>query len=185
MPGSPHDEAKRGSEGLLRPCSSSPCEGGKFLLAAYEGRREAAQLRAGAGQRGGGDQAATGWLLPFNATGWQASIRRPSRVFVGRLRRPPPPSAGRPNCSRAAVLIASPARNPSPPAGPIPSAPRVSPVLIPTRTTTAARRSRQALISSTGRNPARTARSGSSSWGAGTPKTPTTASPMNFSTVPP
>ena len=35
------------------------------------------------------------------------------------------------------------------------------------------------------RRPARTARSGSSSCAAGTPKTPTTASPMNFSTVPP
>ena len=35
------------------------------------------------------------------------------------------------------------------------------------------------------RSPARTARSGSSSCTAGTPKTPTTASPMNFSTVPP
>ena len=35
------------------------------------------------------------------------------------------------------------------------------------------------------RSAARTARSGSSSWAAGTPKTPTTASPMNFSTTPP
>ena len=35
------------------------------------------------------------------------------------------------------------------------------------------------------RSAARTARSGSSSCTAGTPKTPTTASPMNFSTVPP
>ena len=35
------------------------------------------------------------------------------------------------------------------------------------------------------RKPARTARSGSSSCTTGTPKTPTTASPMNFSTVPP
>ncbi|OLE30652.1 MAG: hypothetical protein AUG43_02675 [Actinobacteria bacterium 13_1_20CM_3_68_10] len=32
---------------------------------------------------------------------------------------------------------------------------------------------------------ARTARSGSSSWAIGAPKSATTASPMNFSTVPP
>ncbi len=35
------------------------------------------------------------------------------------------------------------------------------------------------------RSAARTARSGSSSWAAGTPNTPSTASPMNFSTTPP
>ena len=40
-------------------------------------------------------------------------------------------------------------------------------------------------MSSVIRSAARTARSGSSSWARGTPNTPTTASPMNFSTTPP
>ena len=40
-------------------------------------------------------------------------------------------------------------------------------------------------MSSMIRSAARTARSGSSSWASGTPNTPTTASPMNFSTTPP
>jgi len=40
-------------------------------------------------------------------------------------------------------------------------------------------------IASSNANPARTARSGSSSCAAGAPNTAITASPMNFSTVPP
>ena len=44
---------------------------------------------------------------------------------------------------------------------------------------------RRSRASSVIRRAARTARSGSSPWATGTPKTPTTASPMNFSTTPP
>ena len=63
---------------------------------------------------------------------------------------------------------------------------RASPVLTPTRTCSGVPSGRVMPSSaSTMRRPARTARSGSSSCTAGTPKTPTTASPMNFSTVPP
>ena len=42
-----------------------------------------------------------------------------------------------------------------------------------------------ALTASTSSSAARTARSASSSWAMGAPQTAITASPMNFSTVPP
>ena len=87
---------------------------------------------------------------------------------------------------REAVFIASPVRNRSPEPGATPRRTRTSPVLTPTRRRsgvppTASSSSAPSAI----RRAARTARSGSSSWAAGTPKTPTTASPMNFSTIPP
>ena len=62
-----------------------------------------------------------------------------------------------------------------------------SPVFTATRTWRSSRGSR-AFISSTAwrtRSAARTARSGSSPCATGAPNTPITASPMNFSTVPP
>jgi len=65
-----------------------------------------------------------------------------------------------------------------------------SPVLTPMRAPSRAPKSRSTSVlsaSSASRMPAaaRTARSASSSWTVGTPKTAITASPMNFSTVPP
>ena len=47
------------------------------------------------------------------------------------------------------------------------------------------RRARASRTASTRSRPARTARSASSSWATGAPHTAMTASPMNFSTVPP
>ena len=96
--------------------------------------------------------------------------------------RPPPRAAGATDWIRDAVLIASPVKNPSPDPGVTSSRTNACPVLIPTRNNngpppTAVSRSASSAI----RSPARTARSGSSSCAAGTPKTPTTASPMNFS----
>ena len=77
-------------------------------------------------------------------------------------------------------------RNPSPEAALTPRRTKASPVLIPTRSLSGAPPTEVSPSASSAiRRPARTARSGSSSWAAGTPKTPTTASPMNFSTVPP
>ena len=71
---------------------------------------------------------------------------------------------------------------PSPSAGRAPSATSASPVLTPIRTWKLA-----VLASAVSRiaSAARTARSGSSSCATGAPKTAITASPMNFSTVPP
>jgi hypothetical protein len=81
--------------------------------------------------------------------------------------------------SRLAVLTMSPATIPWL------VAPRVtaaSPARMPTRTSIPGPRPRTA---STRSRPARTARSASSSLATGAPQTAITASPMNFSTVPP
>jgi hypothetical protein len=88
------------------------------------------------------------------------------------------------DCTREAVLTASPATIPSA------VAPRVtatSPVTTPTRMARpgAPTSSPIAVMVWTSSSPARTARSASSSWATGTPHTAITASPMNFSTVPP
>ena len=81
--------------------------------------------------------------------------------------------------SREAVLTRSPATIPWSLA-PIVTA--ASPVSTPERAWTPGPRSRTASTSS---RAARTARSASSSWATGAPQTAMTASPMNFSTVPP
>ena len=86
-----------------------------------------------------------------------------------------------------AVLTTSPVASPSPSSGAAPSAITASPVSTPTRTASPSPGSAsfRSAIASKIRSPARTARSGSSSWATGAPKTAITASPMNFSTVPP
>ncbi len=73
---------------------------------------------------------------------------------------------------------------------PSPVAPRVtatSPVTNPTRMLSPGtpRSSACAWVAAISSSPARTARSASSSMAVGTPQTAITASPMNFSTVPP
>ena len=87
---------------------------------------------------------------------------------------------------RAAVFTESPTRNPSPELGTTRRRTRARPVLTPTRTCSrSSARGGSLSIASTMARPARTPRSASSSCAVGTPKAPTTASPMNFSTVPP
>ena len=81
--------------------------------------------------------------------------------------------------SRAAVFTRSPATIPWPTA---PSVTAASPVRTPAR---AAMPGPSVLAASTSSRPARTARSASSSWATGAPQTAMTASPMNFSTLPP
>ena len=90
---------------------------------------------------------------------------------------------GAADCSRAAVLTTSPAAIPSPSAGRAPSATSASPVL--TRDPHLELVAPPAIAQSRIASAARTARSGSSSCATGAPKTAITASPMNFSTVPP
>jgi hypothetical protein len=82
---------------------------------------------------------------------------------------------------RAAVLTTSPATIASPSAGRAPMLTSASPVL----TATLSCRSSCSAIQSRIASAARTARSGSSSCTSGAPNTAITASPMNFSTVPP
>ena len=91
------------------------------------------------------------------------------------------PLTGAAVCRRAAVLITSPATSPSPASARASMLTRASPVFTASRTSTASSSSAQSRIA----NAERTARSASSSCTRGAPKTATTASPMNFSTVPP
>ena len=63
-----------------------------------------------------------------------------------------------------------------------PSVAAASPVITPAR---AWMPSPRTVTASTSSSPASTARSASSSWACGTPQTAITASPMNFSIVPP
>ena len=91
------------------------------------------------------------------------------------------PFVGAAVCRRAAVLTTSPDAMPSPASGRAPSATRASPVVIPMRTSSSPASAKVSRMESA----ARTARSGSSSCATGAPNTAITASPMNFSTVPP
>src|SRR3954469_23700471 len=130
--------------------------------------------------------AESGSVFPFTATGssWSATTASRTSWYVSApIRISPTPAA----CSRrAATFTASPAAS-VPSAAPVTT---TSPVLIPTRMWT---RVSIAPSSSTLRSPraslssaaARTARSASSSRMFGIPNTAITASPMNFSTVPP
>ena len=97
------------------------------------------------------------------------------------------PFTGAASCRREAVLTTSPATTPSPCARLAASDTRASPVLTAIRTRSSSSGSLQ-FSSSTAAHIARaalTARSGSSPCATGAPKTAITASPMNFSTVPP
>ncbi len=118
--------------------------------------------------------AGTGSGFPFAATGSTGSTSTASRASwsVGSPRRISPGSAA---CSsRAATLTASPVTRASP-------APATTwPVLTPIRASKPS-----AVTASRSSTAARSARSASSSWSTGMPNTAITASPMNFSTVPP
>ena len=131
--------------------------------------------------------AGTGRLLPFASTGSTSrySITRSVARNVCSPTSTPPRGAAA--WSRAQVLTGSPLTIASPACGRESSETSVSPVLMPTRTSSpsAASSSPSSATASTSANAARTARSGSSSCATGAPKTATTASPMNFSTVPP
>ena len=95
-----------------------------------------------------------------------------------------PPTGAAP-WRRAAVLTTSPATIPSPRSGRAPRATTASPVVTAARTATSRPSPRSPSMVSRMRSAARTARSASSSCAMGAPKTAMTASPMNFSTVPP
>ena len=92
------------------------------------------------------------------------------------------PSTGAADCRRAAVFTTSPATIPSPDCGSAPTRDQRLTRVDPDRTWRSPPRSPTASWIA---RPARTARSASSSCATGAPNTAITASPMNFSTVPP
>jgi len=114
----------------------------------------------------------------------RGATMRTSGSTARNVRSPTSTSPGSAACwRRAARLTASPVTRKSRP-GVVPVTTR--PVLTPIRRTSGtARRSATAASRERMRRAARTARSASSSCATGTPKTAMTASPMNFSTVPP
>ena len=88
------------------------------------------------------------------------------------------------DCSREAVLTVSPSTIPS---LVVPNWTAASPVSTPARTRSSVipTSAPSAVTAAVSASAARTARSGSSSRATGVPHTAITASPMNFSTVPP
>ena len=86
-------------------------------------------------------------------------------------------------CKRAATLTGSPVRGKSPVA--LSRIATTSPVLIPIRIGSRSPRTASCWTWSRNASAAESARAGSSSWVCGKPKTATTASPMNFSRMPP
>ncbi len=117
----------------------------------------------------------TGSDFPFRTRGSTASTRTASRTSA-LVSAPMSVSPGAAACSsRAATLTASPVTSvsPSPPT-------TTSPVFTPIRASSPC-----SAIAARISDAARTARSASSSCDTGIPKTAMTASPTNFSTVPP
>ena len=120
-------------------------------------------------------------MSTFSPAGSNVIATEAARIVPSSTSRLP---GGAADWSREAVLTMSPATMPWPVA-PIVTA--ASPVVTPARScrsgeSTWVPSSRTARISS---SPARTARSASSSCAVGVPKAAMTASPMNFSTTPP
>ena len=124
-------------------------------------------------------QAATGDSLPFRSCGPASS--KDTALFAARKVASPTSTApaGAADCSRDAVLTMSPATSPWLVA-PIVTA--ASPVRTPAR---ACASGAMVPTEATRSSAARTARSASSSCATGAPHTAMTASPMNFSIVPP
>ena len=123
-------------------------------------------------------------LAAMGGTAWSLAAPRTSRAVTGPRRISPGLAA----CSRrAAVLTVSPVASVSPRDG---SPATTSPVLRPTRRLNSRPRrgassSLRIASSSSSSAAALAARSASSSWSVGRPKIAMTASPTNFSTVPP
>ena len=159
----------------------------QLAVAADERRLEPDRLERAAAARG--RRAAPARAAPAPPCP-SARARRPprrrslprSRVASPRRRGPCPGSAA--DWMRDAVLTRSPATMPWPSA---PSVTAASPVRTPARARSPGRRPRRRATARrrARSSAARTARSASSSFAIGVPQTAMTASPMNFSTVPP
>ena len=155
-------------------CARTPDGAARARAAADERRVEPACDRLGLGvdlERAGMQPPAAASPSPRRRSARRAP--RPGRAL--RVSAPISTSPGSAACSsRAATFTASPVTSVSP------SPATTSPVLTPIR----ARRPSAGTAARIS-HAARTARRASSSWETGTPKTAITASPMNFSTVPP
>ena len=147
-----------------RSSSSSRCAADERRVVASLGRGVDAQQAVGG----------TGSALPLRSSGSTGSTSTALRTSA-KVGSPISTSPAVAACSsRAATLTASPVASRS-------SVPvTTSPVMTPIRPSSPRSGSASRISSA-----ARTARSASSSWTVGTPKTAMTASPMNFSTVPP
>jgi hypothetical protein len=130
-------------------------------------------------------QIGTGSALPLTRTGASCSYSKSGRVARQVASPTTTPLTGATPCSREAVLTTSPT-TPSL-SEPGARATSASPVLMPIRTASSSAGCAwfSSAIASSMRSAHRTARSGSSSWTAGTPNTAMTASPMSLSRVPP
>jgi hypothetical protein len=127
-------------------------------------------------------QTLTGSDFPFADTGSCSAYSIRSRVARQVASPTRTPLTGAADCNRAVVFTTSPDAIPSPASGRAPKEINASPVFTAMRSCRSASSSRtQSRMTSA----ARTARSGSSSCATGAPNSGTTASPMNFSTVPP
>ena len=161
---SSHCAPARACSQLARMCSSSRSRPTKRVSCE----------RSGTGSTETSRYAATGSALPFNvsgSTGSASTAARTSSIVGAPIRRSPGAAA----CSRrAAVLTASPVASRSD----VPVT--TSPVFTPIRPRMPSAGSASRISTA-----ARQARSASSSCVSGTPNTAITASPMNFSTVPP
>ena len=126
----------------------------------------------------------SGSAFPFTAAGGSCSNPKTPRTRVAVASPTTTDPLGASDCIRDAVFTTSPATA-SPTWGPEPNATIASPVFTATRTASSGSTRRRSSIDSRIRSPARTARTGSSSWAMGAPNTPMAASPMNLSRVPP
>src|SRR5829696_28931 len=179
-----HGDQPRGMLAERLPVAASQRR--QFLVAADQrGRRPLGQIHAGRLRAASTRQIGTGSALPLTWTG--ASRSYSNNAWVARQVASPTttPLTGATPWSRAAVLTTSPT-TPSLPA-PRSSATSASPVLTPIRTASSSVGWAwlSSAIASSMRSAHRTARSGSSSWTAGTPNTAMTASPISLSRVPP
>ena len=157
-----------------RSSSSRPTNGGSSVAA----RPLAAAARHDRHAPIGGDRQRLAFQLLL-ARPARRRWHRPRRDRWTRRRARFPARAA--DCSRDAVLTRSPATMPWLVA---PMVTAASPVSSPARACSPCSGS-SAATAATSSRPARTARSASSSWAVGAPHTAITASPMNFSMVPP
>ena len=161
-----------------RPATNSSC--------CRSGPRPIKGVRAATGRRAArpsNARARIGWVLPRASMAMVGPKEKPALMLatVRSPQRMPQDSAA--CCSRAATLTASPLSGKSPVA--LSRAATTSPVLMPKRMGSRSPRPGSARTRSRSVSAAASARWGSSSCVCGKPKTATTASPMNFSRMPP
>ncbi len=183
-PGSPTTIAK---PGLSVAVTRFQADISRPSSAARPTKLVSAPLRTGDSCAPTATQTGTGSALPLAVIGSASSNAIAARQARYVRSSTSTPLTGAADWSRAAVFRTSPQAIPWPSPIFASSETIASPVVMPTRTRSSrdGSSSFRASIAAMIARPARTARSGSSSWATGAPKSATTASPMNFSTLPP